>query len=107
MIMQTKAEFDSLKSSIDSKLARLEHIPTTNVMVAWGVGMFVAVLALVAGMMALVGDRFDNGMGSGSAIGQRFEQSNAKSEQIQRNFEQMIVKMDRIINRLDGDAKEK
>ena len=92
-------DFENLQSRIAtelSKLDRLNHYPTTRVLVGWGLGIMVTIMAFVVGLFAIAGDRWDNGLSTGSEIGSKLERTDNSLEELNR-------KIDRLF---DEDAKK-
>ena len=59
---KTEAKFQSLESSIDKKLARLDQVPTIWQMATLVMATAVGVLGIFLAILAFGGDRFDGGV---------------------------------------------
>lgn len=89
-----KKEFELHQEVVTRLLLRLDHVPTIN-QLAWGlVVVVVSGLGALFALVAIVGDRFDDGISVGSAIGERLEETRALNLENSRNFKRLLEKIE-------------
>ena len=105
----TKAEIETLLSS---RLAKLDHMPSTPKMIWAVVGGVVTATTIIVGVFAYASDRFDGGVGLGTEIGTKFaenrieiERNATRDAETRESVDRLIERMDQLIERL-GEPPE-
>lgn len=111
MIRQSEEKFDAKLSAVEhriaTQLARLQQIPTEGRMIFLGLVGLASMAGIVLALLAYGKDRTDNGMALGNSVGGQIESNRAATDQIQKNVDSLIGKIDKVIERMNSDAKTK
>lgn len=78
------------------------------------IGSMVTLFGIMVTIMSMSADRFDGGLGAGAAIGDKFAQNTIeiarnsdRDEALRKDVQTLLDGMQKLIVRLDGDARTK
>ncbi|BCH04729.1 hypothetical protein MesoLj131b_67280 [Mesorhizobium sp. 131-2-5] len=111
MEARIEASLDKIENDLGSfqtkMLATVGHLPTTPALISTVAGAAVSVVAIVVGVLAFGGDRFDGGVQVTSVSVQQAQEAREIAKANEKKVDDFIARVDDLLQRIISDQKLK